>query len=930
MKLNALTIRRFGRFERKQITLPDTPLVMIYGENESGKSTMMAFIVHQLFGFSGKKTVEQWQGHGDSQTIGGSITFTGDDGNVYHLERHFNGQEQLDFHLSNGTAVHLDTLLHGMNRMLFQSVFCFDLDGLRDIDKKSPADLNDLLLGAGMIGSGTLGKLEQTLEKQCAELFKKKGKKPDINQRFTQLNACSAELRAWEKKMDDYQELQQRIQEGSKRLEALEATKRKLQQAFQWWTAFSAARPLIQSRQLLEQELRQLQEDPPFPQQGKQHYDDLRKQINTKREELAQIDEQISQLQAAQQEIKVDLRWQRYEAALQHLFKSAIEDEQNENELRRVEAELREQKTACQRICDYLGAHWSETAIRQASSDLSLPKQLKIKIGNWNEKQNEQRDLVHDQSAASEHSDKLNAQLKNTETKKAAQEQIAQRRSEKTRFRHNQAPMGVLIGATALLALSSALLITPLAAVPVLFLGAGILVGLYFFSSPGNRTYAASGEEERLDSQRMMIQQQLVEARDELAGLNQRVSENQQMIQTLEQEIKSWLSRQGYAIERLHDAEEKVRLVENGQEICRKMDQLKDQRKQLSAMHQAFLDETRTLAEQLGVPGGDADYLKERSQRELAQLQNLEDLEKQCAYYETHKERQLHAIHALTQQQARLLKEADADSEAHFYALAERDARRCELENKSETARNQLLDLTGSEERIRAYEDYLKNGNWEAESEQTYQVQLSACESELKSVRDQLAADRASSATMEANDSYRDTLDRYHTLVTDAGIKAKDWAVLQTALWAIRKAKENYREQRLPHVLTKAAEYFSCVTDHRYVRLTLNDSGFMAEQADGVHVPAANLSRGTAEQLYLCLRLALMDAFHGYETMPMIVDDSFVNFDALRTKKVYALLEKIAAQRQVIIFTCHKTAYLKEHAETVLNLSKQRNETVSN
>ncbi|WP_262392967.1 ATP-binding protein [Sporolactobacillus inulinus] len=146
---------------------------------------------------------------------------------------------------------------------------------------------------------------------------------------------------------------------------------------------------------------------------------------------------------------------------------------------------------------------------------------------------------------------------------------------------------------------------------------------------------------------------------------------------------------------------------------------------------------------------------------------------------------------------------------------------------------------------------------------------------------------------MEANDSYRDTLDRYHTLVTDAGIKAKDWAVLQTALWAIRKAKENYREQRLPHVLTKAAEYFSCVTDHRYVRLTLNDSGFMAEQADGVHVPAANLSRGTAEQLYLCLRLALMDAFHGYETMPMIVDDSFVNFDALRTKKSMHCLRKL-------------------------------------
>ena len=37
---------------------------------------------------------------------------------------------------------------------------------------------------------------------------------------------------------------------------------------------------------------------------------------------------------------------------------------------------------------------------------------------------------------------------------------------------------------------------------------------------------------------------------------------------------------------------------------------------------------------------------------------------------------------------------------------------------------------------------------------------------------------------------------------------------------------------------------------------------------------------------------------------PLIIDDALVNFDAERRKQAMTLLEKIAQERQVILFTC--------------------------
>src|SRR5262249_9191642 len=68
------------------------------------------------------------------------------------------------------------------------------------------------------------------------------------------------------------------------------------------------------------------------------------------------------------------------------------------------------------------------------------------------------------------------------------------------------------------------------------------------------------------------------------------------------------------------------------------------------------------------------------------------------------------------------------------------------------------------------------------------------------------------------------------------------------------------------------------------------------------------LSRGTREQLFVSLRLALVAAYarRGIH-LPMILDDVFVNYDAGRTRTACAVLRAFAKQgHQLLVFTCHE------------------------
>ncbi|MFD0588144.1 AAA family ATPase [Paenibacillus sp. GCM10027627] len=146
--------------------------------------------------------------------------------------------------------------------------------------------------------------------------------------------------------------------------------------------------------------------------------------------------------------------------------------------------------------------------------------------------------------------------------------------------------------------------------------------------------------------------------------------------------------------------------------------------------------------------------------------------------------------------------------------------------------------------------------------------------------------------------------------LTLAGLDAsmERYAVLAIGKALIDKTKRIYEEERQPAVLRNASRYIRHLTQGKYIRVhaSSNRQGIEVENRDGQWVDSGKLSRGTAEQLYLAMRLALAKEYKPGANMPLLLDDPFVNFDADRLKAAIKWVAELADERQIVLFTCHE------------------------
>lgn len=123
-------------------------------------------------------------------------------------------------------------------------------------------------------------------------------------------------------------------------------------------------------------------------------------------------------------------------------------------------------------------------------------------------------------------------------------------------------------------------------------------------------------------------------------------------------------------------------------------------------------------------------------------------------------------------------------------------------------------------------------------------------------------------------------------------------------------ADRRFRQEHQPDVLLKAGMYLNTITGGKYDKIySSDDSGtslLIRNSISGEIVPVRHpLSRGTLEQIYLCLRIALMDHLDCLsEKLPLFMDETFINWDSKRMKEGIKVISQAAKNRQVVIFTC--------------------------
>ena len=100
---------------------------------------------------------------------------------------------------------------------------------------------------------------------------------------------------------------------------------------------------------------------------------------------------------------------------------------------------------------------------------------------------------------------------------------------------------------------------------------------------------------------------------------------------------------------------------------------------------------------------------------------------------------------------------------------------------------------------------------------------------------------------------------------------------------------------------------FSALTGGAYDRVSLSRVFEAQARPAGTLLPrsALALSQGTADQLYLAVRLALCSLLlSGAEKAPLVLDDALCNFDDRRAGLALQVLLDTAQERQVLLVTC--------------------------
>ncbi|MBC2732469.1 YhaN family protein [Thiobacillus sp.] len=181
--------------------------------------------------------------------------------------------------------------------------------------------------------------------------------------------------------------------------------------------------------------------------------------------------------------------------------------------------------------------------------------------------------------------------------------------------------------------------------------------------------------------------------------------------------------------------------------------------------------------------------------------------------------------------------------------------------------------------------------------------------------RHALEAIDASDTAAKAREAMESAAARYRSAI-------RPWARLKLAHALLQNALDRFRERAQAPMVAAASTYFSLMTGGRYQRLVADESDdkpvLRAEREDGAIIGVEAMSEGTADQLYLALRMAALELRRAsHPQMPLVLDDVLITSDDERAANILRALERFSEGGQVMLFTHHR--HLIEVARSALD-----------
>ncbi len=884
MQIREIHIEGFGIFADTRLKNLTGGLNVLFGANEAGKTTLIEFIRRILFGFPRKTKGTNAYPPLFGGTHGGKLFCELASGEAVVLARRHSGKEKITVSTDTGEKTGdsaLKQVLGHAPKELFNHIHAFTLDELADFNSLKGDEIKNRIYGAGLgLGAVSLKDVDKALAERCDAVFKPRGKK--------RMNVLYEEIQMLEDALVTLRTSLGRYDELSARIERMEAERKQLTEKLQ---ELEARKKMVETQKHLHPVVRELEETetalaalpavPGFPEKGLEKLDALllvKKELNNRLEEETRT---LTGWVAERDKLKINRALLEKEAEVVFMQQSLKQVTAAMQQKTALEKELSRLNAALEKEHAALGADWQEDRILAFAFDAKQAQSF-----------HEQFEALRDRVTRTREKLEYYRKRKQAEGAKGWGILVWLRSVGLAQCGLGLAGLGwgVFSGNPPVMGVSSCLLL----------LGALLL-----------RKYQKEKRE--------------FFAEDAFGlGLEEKARKAEAEQQSLSAAWRAALAEWGLA-ETLTpiEARETGALLHAMAEKIRQRVRLQAEVRQMQETEQEVRDRLTALQPALtGTPGIDTlEAGIENAQRQFEaakrDAQRSEHLQNSIQEQTKKNERLRQLLQQNENEKIEFLQQAGAENEDDFRAQHRTVQQRQSLMLKTEQKQNHIRSRLGEEADWQAFAAQLKatafdriEADWRAVAQEHKQLDakrdaLLQSLGEVKNQRDQLASNDDLSIKQTALEMRKQEL-------AELG---REWAAAKLARVLLDAARQQYETHRQPGVLKAAERVFAAITDGAYPKIVkpIDSDELLVENRQGDRRQLFELSRGTREQLYLSMRLGLIEEHdRRAEPLPVILDDVWVNFDETRRTRVLEQLKAFAEGRQVLALTCH-AAVLKAY-----------------
>lgn len=981
MIIKKAQIYGFGKWIDEEIVFPEGKLVCIYGENESGKSSLYHFLIYILFGNINKEFDFQPR---RGSVLGGKVLVEDRDYGSFFIERREGVRRSRALcTFPNGEERDEDWLqsyLKGMDFDLFQRIFSYSTKDLFEIHLAKKENLGDVLLNIGLTGYSNLHELEKNIERQRENLFKPQGSVPILNKAFQSFDVQEKKLLEIRNEVSRYKPKQERHQFLSKKIISLENEYSQMQSEYSEIEKKLHNYQTIYKYFLRKKELSNFKEEIVFPKKGLERLQQVKDQKHPIKSELKLLKNNLETVELEIEKIndqlakRIDLEQ----------VEETLGEKENYRELTRevekLEREISGLKDETERALQEMNIPLDYEILEK----MTFPFYLE---GVWEEINKSLTDILQEQKNAENQLHtitlqkdqvkgevaKLEQGLLSEDERRAYEislEEVEQYNEERRRQGQKEKWLvyrekGLRRQKVLLLGSTISFLLLLLAGYildqAVLYLIAAIIVifgtSQYFFSRQALDQTARLFQAEEKDLAPIDLNQiqeirkllaQEEELRDELRFLNQRSKQLAMEEQEIKLQLESIAGRTREVDEKIQGEIQSYPFLEPLEvrfwpEIYSRLQQflanikrinhLKAERKQeeqlrskletrIRKVYQAAFDsaETReieTIFQALQSYQDEINRLKIEREGKLTSHNKLLEEIKSVKI----------RLQDVKEEEASLFAKAKVKTEEEFFQREEKHRKQREVLTSLEQLNNQLT-LIFQDDRYKQFdlrketESYLEGRLSQKKSK------LEDLEKEMLKVRKELTELDLILRNLESSESYSEAMQRRAIEKGNLEKLAWDWSVLQIAEDLLEKTKRTYQQKYLRDVLEIAQQFFQEITQGGYSKIFPPSAAedLRVQSREGESFEVGHLSQGTIEQLYISLKLALASLFSEQYRLPFMIDDAFIHFDEERLKQILNLVMRLSKDKQIFLFTCKQEMVEKINPQHIIKLKGEGDE----